>query len=191
MVHVRQDALRKAAAGLVAKNKPSDQRPTVIEDLNVSGMLKNRHLSRAIADVGLYEFHRLIEYKAKCRSLYPVSVTTYVTCTGCCCGRWIDTSMVQSPYMLKASSWLKTAIYVELSPRVVSRTVPISMTAMLVVISTCASVTGFPLLAISDTITVLAVFKRAGSTSNLIERFPTCFVCLFCEAVGVEPAGAA
>src|SRR6266480_8033809 len=110
MVHVRQDALRKATAGLAAKNKPSEQRPAVIEDLNVSGMLKNRHLSRAIADVGLYEFHRQIEYKAKCRSLYPVSVTTYVTCKGCCCGRWIDTSMAQSPYMLKASSLLKTAI---------------------------------------------------------------------------------
>ena len=67
-------------------------------------------LSRAIADVGLYEFRRQIEYKAKCRSLYPVSVTTYVTCKGCCCGRWIDTSMVQSPYMLKDSSLLKTAI---------------------------------------------------------------------------------
>jgi len=28
-------------------------------------MLKNRHLSRAIADVGLYEFRRQIAYKAK------------------------------------------------------------------------------------------------------------------------------
>jgi putative transposase len=67
IAHVRQDALHKATAGLVAKNKPSDQRPAVIviEDLNVSGMLKNRHLSRAIADVGLYEFRRQIEYKAK------------------------------------------------------------------------------------------------------------------------------
>ncbi len=74
IAHVRQDALHKATAGLVAKNKPSDQRPAVIvlEDLNVSGMLKNRHVSRAIADVGLYEFRRQMEYKAKdagCRVL--------------------------------------------------------------------------------------------------------------------------
>src|SRR6266702_3568899 len=74
MAHVRQDALHKATAGLVAKNKPADQRPAmiVIEDLNVSGMLKNRHVSRAIADVGLYEFRRQMEYKAKdagCRVL--------------------------------------------------------------------------------------------------------------------------
>src|SRR6266851_7394964 len=67
IAHIRQDALHKATAGLVAKNKPSDQRPTVIviEDLNVSGMLKNRKLSRAIADVGFYEFRRQIEYKAR------------------------------------------------------------------------------------------------------------------------------
>ena len=67
IAHVRQDALHKTTAGLVAKNKPSDQRPAVvvIEDLNVSGMLKNRKLSRAIADVGFYEFRRQIEYKAR------------------------------------------------------------------------------------------------------------------------------
>ena len=36
----------------------------VIEDLNVSGMLKNHHLAQAIADVGFYEFKRQVQYKA-------------------------------------------------------------------------------------------------------------------------------
>jgi putative transposase len=36
----------------------------VIEDLHVSGMLANRHLSRAIADVGCYEIRRQLQYKA-------------------------------------------------------------------------------------------------------------------------------
>ena len=36
-----------------------------MEDLNVSGMMKNRHLSEAIQQQGLYEFRRQIEYKAK------------------------------------------------------------------------------------------------------------------------------
>ncbi|HIU84117.1 MAG TPA: transposase [Candidatus Aphodousia gallistercoris] len=36
----------------------------VIEDLNVSGLLKNGKLSRCIADVGFYEFRRQLMYKA-------------------------------------------------------------------------------------------------------------------------------
>ena len=37
----------------------------VIEDLNVSGMMKNKHLSNAIAKQKLYEFRRQLEYKTK------------------------------------------------------------------------------------------------------------------------------
>jgi putative transposase len=37
----------------------------VIEDLNVSGMMRNRRLARAIGDVGFYEFRRQLEYKTK------------------------------------------------------------------------------------------------------------------------------
>ena len=35
----------------------------VIEDLNVKGMMKNRHLSRAIGEQGFYEIRRQLEYK--------------------------------------------------------------------------------------------------------------------------------
>jgi len=38
-----------------------------IEDLNVKGMTKNRKLSRAISDMGFFEFRRQIEYKATMR----------------------------------------------------------------------------------------------------------------------------
>lgn len=66
IANVRQDALHKVTSALVAKTKPDAERPSVIvlEDLNISGMLKNRKLSRAIADVGMYEFKRQVLYKA-------------------------------------------------------------------------------------------------------------------------------
>lgn len=36
----------------------------MLEDLNVSGMMANHHLAKAVSDVGFYEMRRQIEYKA-------------------------------------------------------------------------------------------------------------------------------
>ncbi|MDE7202628.1 MAG: hypothetical protein K2O91_12195 [Lachnospiraceae bacterium] len=36
----------------------------VLEDLNVKGMMKNRHLSESITEQCFYEFYRQIEYKS-------------------------------------------------------------------------------------------------------------------------------
>lgn len=55
----RQNTLHQVTTGL-AKTK----RVIVIEDLNVSGMLKNHHLAQAIADVGFGTFRRQLTYKA-------------------------------------------------------------------------------------------------------------------------------
>jgi putative transposase len=65
IAHLRRDTLHKATSSLVAKTKRPEQRPCVIvlEDLNIQGMLKNRKLSRAISDVGMYEFKRQLRYK--------------------------------------------------------------------------------------------------------------------------------
>jgi len=41
-----------------------DYRHVVIEDLNVKGMLRNRRLARAVADVGFGELRRQLTYKA-------------------------------------------------------------------------------------------------------------------------------
>ena len=44
----------------LVKNKPEY---IVIEDLNVRGMMKNRHLSKAIAEQSFYEFRKQLTYK--------------------------------------------------------------------------------------------------------------------------------
>ena len=58
--NIRTDYINKAIAEIV-KTKPSY---ITIEDLNVSGMMKNRHLSKAVASQKFYEFR--IKLKAKC-----------------------------------------------------------------------------------------------------------------------------
>lgn len=74
---------------MVMKTKSPAVRPAVIvlEDLNVSGMLKNGHLSRAIADVGFAEFRRQIEYKAQQVSILVKFVSRWEpsskTCSSC------------------------------------------------------------------------------------------------------------
>ena len=60
IANIRKDSLHKITTHLT-KTKSK----IVIEDLNVSGMMKNRRLSRAISDIGLFEFRRQLEYKGK------------------------------------------------------------------------------------------------------------------------------
>ena len=58
--NIRTDYINKTIAEIV-KTKPSY---ITIEDLNVSGMMKNRHLSKAVASQKFYEFRTRL--KAKC-----------------------------------------------------------------------------------------------------------------------------
>jgi putative transposase len=55
----RTDFLHKLSTKLVRENQA-----LVLEDLNVSGMVKNRKLARAISDVGWRQFRTLLESKA-------------------------------------------------------------------------------------------------------------------------------
>lgn len=55
----REDFLHKLTRRLTDENQT-----VAIETLNVSGMMKNRCLSRAISDVGWHKFKRFLEYKS-------------------------------------------------------------------------------------------------------------------------------
>lgn len=84
LLNIRTNYLHQTTTEIV-KTKPSR---IVLEDLNVSGMMKNRHLSRSIMIQKLYEFRRQIEYKAE---LYGIEVVIadrfYPSSKTCsCCG---------------------------------------------------------------------------------------------------------
>jgi len=56
--HARSDFMHRASTRMVREHDV-----IVIEDLNVSGMVRNRHLARAISGCGWGEFRRQLEYK--------------------------------------------------------------------------------------------------------------------------------
>ena len=59
LANIRKDYLNQTTSEIVNR-KP---RFICIEDLNVSGMIKNRHLSKAVQNQGFFEFRKQLEYK--------------------------------------------------------------------------------------------------------------------------------
>ena len=60
VANVRKDALHQVTSRL-ARTKSA----VVLEDLNVTGMVRNHHLAQAILDVGFSEFRRQMAYKGQ------------------------------------------------------------------------------------------------------------------------------
>ncbi len=95
--NIRKDALHKATTKLIRENKA-----IVLEDLNVKGMVKNRCLARAVSDAGMFEFRRILEYKANwydreiqyADTFYPSSKT----CSNC---GWKNDDLKLSDRMFK------------------------------------------------------------------------------------------
>lgn len=61
LTNIRNNHLHQATADIV-KTKPCK---IVVEDLNISGMMKNKHLAKAVANQKLHEFNRQLEYKCE------------------------------------------------------------------------------------------------------------------------------
>ncbi|NEQ36398.1 MAG: IS200/IS605 family element transposase accessory protein TnpB [Okeania sp. SIO3I5] len=82
VANIRKDALHKLTTYL-AKNHGS----VSIEDLNVSGMLRNHKLAKSIADQGFYEFRRQLGYKCQWYGSELVVIDRFFpsskTCSNC------------------------------------------------------------------------------------------------------------
>ncbi len=79
---IRLDALHKLTTGITRRFHAIG-----IEDLNVRGMMRNRHLARSIADMGFFEFRRQMEYKAAMRGGHVIVADRFYasskTCSAC------------------------------------------------------------------------------------------------------------
>ena len=82
--NIRKDALHKLTTDLTGRFHTIG-----IEDLNVKGMLSNRHLARCISDMSFYEFRRQLEYKAKMLGRVIVVASRWFASSKLCsvCGR--------------------------------------------------------------------------------------------------------
>jgi putative transposase len=64
-VHYRTANLRRDALHKLTTSLARHYGTVVVEDLNVSGMLRNRRLARAVADAGFAEIRRQLRYKTQ------------------------------------------------------------------------------------------------------------------------------
>lgn len=97
IANIRADALHKLTTELTRRFHTIG-----IEDLNVRGMVKNRHLARPIADMGFFEFRRQLEYKAAMRGGQVVVADRWFpsskTCSAC--------GSVQQDMPLSVRQWI-------------------------------------------------------------------------------------
>lgn len=86
LTNIRNNYIHQVTTEIV-KTKPSK---IVLEDLNVSGMMKNKNLAKSIADSKWYEFRRQILYKAELYNIEVVLANRFYpsskTCS--CCGNY-------------------------------------------------------------------------------------------------------
>lgn len=84
LTNIRQNYLHQITSEIV-KRKPSF---ICIEDLNVSGMMKNKHLSKAVQQQSFYEFRRQIKYKSEWNNISVIIANRFFPSSKLCscCG---------------------------------------------------------------------------------------------------------
>ena len=85
LANIRQNYRHQITTEIIGR-KPS---AIVLEDLNVAGMMTNKHLSKKIQEQGWYDFRKLIKYKAEWAGIKFVLVERYYPSSKTCiyCGR--------------------------------------------------------------------------------------------------------
>jgi len=83
----RRDAIHKASRTLINENQV-----ICVESLNITGMVKNRSLGKAISDAGWGEFVRQLEYKAAWAGRQLVKVSQWYPSSKLChgCGHKVE-----------------------------------------------------------------------------------------------------
>ena len=84
LTNIRKNYLHQTTSEIVNR-KP---RFICMEDLNVSGMMKNRHLSKAVQNQGFFEFRKQMEYKCETTGIQLIIAERfYPSSKRCsCCG---------------------------------------------------------------------------------------------------------
>lgn len=91
-LHARISNIRRDSIHKLTTNLTQNFTHIGIEDLNVKGMMRNRRLSRSIADMGFHEFRRQLEYKARLHgSTIVIADRWFASSKICsCCGYKIE-----------------------------------------------------------------------------------------------------
>ena len=83
--NIRKDQRHKVTRELVNLNPAV----VIMEDLNVSGMMKNKHLAKAISEMGFYDFIRIMKYKCEESNIKFIQANRFFpsskTCSHCGC----------------------------------------------------------------------------------------------------------
>ena len=83
--NIREDYIHQTSAKIVNREPMF----IVLEDLNIKGMMKNRHLSKAIQEQCLYKFKQMLIYKAKANNISVRQVDRFYPssklCNSCGC----------------------------------------------------------------------------------------------------------
>ena len=85
LTNIRNNYLHQTTSEIVNR-KP---RFICIEDLNVSGMMKNRHLSKAVQNQGFFEFRKQLEYKSNDKGVQLIIADRFYPSSKLCscCGK--------------------------------------------------------------------------------------------------------